>query len=336
MALVKKEISSQKVWDAFVLKFAPYALFQSWSWGEVEKKLGHSIWRYGWFDGPKLIATAQILKVPARRGTFLHLRHGPVFSDQTKRNWDSMLTDLKKLATFEHAWFIRISPQLEVSTKNIDLLNRLGFVSAPIHAMDAELCLVLDLDKSEEEILAGMRKSTRYEIRRAQKIDITVTKSTDGKNLKEFYKLYNQTSDRHGFVQHTGIREEFEIFAKGGDALLLTASFEGKALASAIILFWGEEAIYHHGASIPSKVPASHLLQWEAIREAKRRGKKMYNFWGIAPDDKPNHPWHGHTVFKTGFGGRELIFLHAQDYPTHPLYIIPKTIETIRRQLKGY
>ncbi|MCX6794249.1 MAG: peptidoglycan bridge formation glycyltransferase FemA/FemB family protein [Candidatus Gottesmanbacteria bacterium] len=319
MAYVMREIGSVQVWDSFVKEHSPMALFQSWAWGEVEKKTGNTIWRWGWYDGKRLMGVAQIEKISARLGTFLHVRHGPI----GKINYE----DLKKLAKTERAWFIRVSPQ--VPPQEEKQYKKLGFVPAPIHAMDAELCWVLDLNKSEEDLLAGMRKTTRYETRRAQKLGVTVDTG-----FKDFLALYARTSERHGFVPHRGIQEELEVF--GNNAIVYNAAHEGKTIASAIILFWGDEAIYHHGASIPSKVPASYLVQWEAIREAKNRGKKIYNFWGIAPDDRINHPWRGITLFKTGFGGRQMEFMHAQDYPVSPLYILPKTIELIRKRLKGY
>lgn len=300
---------NQADWDNYILKHAPSALFQSWKWGEVEKKLGHKVWRLEWPD-----AIAQVVKVEARRGTFLHIRHGPIGKIH--------VDDLIKLAKHESVWFIRISPQVQH-------IEEKGFVSAPIHAMDGELCWVLDLTLPEEELLTNMRKTTRYEIRRAQKLGVTVTKSHD---LKTFFDLYDQTSSRHNFVQHKGIREEFDLL----DAELFLASYERKILAAAIILSFGDEAIYHHGASISSKVPASYLLQWEAIREAKIRGKSVYNFWGIAPENRPNHPWRGITLFKKGFGGREIRFIHAHDLPISPLYAITRTIEMGRKILKGY
>jgi lipid II:glycine glycyltransferase (peptidoglycan interpeptide bridge formation enzyme) len=311
------EITSQKIWDEFVLRHSPQALFQSWQWGEVEKKMGHKIWRWGWFAGGKLAGVAQMKKVTARRGTFLHIRHGPV----GRINFN----DVIKLAKTEKAWFIRVSPQMQ----DDGAYKKRGFMPAPIHAMDAEFCWVLDLDKSEEELMAGMRKTTRYEIKRAQKLGVTIHTG-----FKDFLSLYKETSRRQGFVGHSGIKEEIALFAQ--DALVLNASYEGKTLASAIILFWGDEAIYHHGASLPGKIPASYLLQWEAIREAKKRGKKVYNFWGIAPEDNLNHPWRGLTLFKTGFGGRQMRYMHAMDLPISPLYVIPKIIETIRKRLKGY
>ena len=331
MAYISREIVLPQVWDSFVKQHSPMALFQSWVWGEVVRAEGHSVWRLGWYDGGILVAVAQVQKVTARRGTFLHVRHGPILSNQKKSLWNIVLSDLEALAKREKAWFIRVSPLLGITREHQQLYKDLGLRNAPIHAMDAELCWVLDLDKSEEEILAGMRKTTRYEIKRAQKLGVRIVKEN---NLNEFFELYEKTSDRQGFVRHTGIREEVKTF--GDDAAIFNAIFEKKILASAIILFWGDQAIYHHGASIPSKVSASYLVQWEAIREAKKRGKKLYNFWGIAPEDNANHPWRGITLFKKGFGGREMEFMHAQDYPVSPLYILPKTIEQIRKRFKGY
>lgn len=318
MAATIKPIERPDVWEEFIARNSPTAYMQSWTWGKVVQRLGHHLWRWGWYEGEELIAIAQIAKVSARRGTFLHIRHGPI----VVKNWKRVLSDLGELAKREHAWFVRISPQ-------VGKLPDLGLVPAPIHAMDAEICWVLDLHKPEHELFADMRKTTRYEIRRAQKLGVTVEET---KSLGTFFELYQKTSERQRFVKHTGIAEEFEEM----DARCLVASYEGKALASAIIVYFGDEAIYRHGASIPSKISASYLLQWEAIREAKKRGKKVYNFWGIAPDNKPNHPWRGLTLFKKGFGGREIKYIHAHDLPLSPLYIIPRTIETARKMFKGY
>jgi lipid II:glycine glycyltransferase (peptidoglycan interpeptide bridge formation enzyme) len=78
------------------------------------------------------------------------------------------------------------------------------------------------------------------------------------------------------------------------------------------------------------------VLQWAASRDAKKRGMQVYNFWGIAPENNPNHPWRGITLFKKGFGGRNIEYIHAQDLAVSPLYIIPRTIEMVRRVVKGY
>lgn len=336
MKLGMREISFEQKWNAFVLKYAPYALFQSWSWGAVIGATKRHFWRMGWFEGGTLMAVALVEKIPARRGAFLHVRHGPILAAPSKKNWSQVVDSLKHMARGEHVLFVRMSPQIEHAGPTVRILSHLGGKPAPIHAMDAEYCFVLDVRPGEEELLAAMRKTTRYEIKRAQKLGVVIEQSTNPADIATFDTLYALTSARHQFVKHLGIREEFEVFAKEGHALLLNASHEGKVLASAVILFWGSEAIYHHGASIPGKIPASYLLQWEAIREAKKRGCVLYNFWGIAPEGSTNHPWQGITTFKTGFGGYPMKFSHAMDFPVSPFYFIPHTVESIRKHIKGY
>jgi peptidoglycan pentaglycine glycine transferase (the first glycine) len=336
MKLTHTIIDSKSIWDNFLLTYSPQALFQSWEWGEVQKKVGQTVFRFGFYEKDEIAGIAQICVVRARRGTFLHIRHGPVWKEQRQSDWQEMLTLLRPIVESEHALFVRISPLIENSDSNVRRLFLSGYRPAPIHAMDAEYCWILDIDKSEDELLANMRKTTRYEIRRARKLGVHITATTENNKLKDFYQLYNETSRRHGFIQHQGIEEEFEVFSREKKALLYLASYDKKIIAGSIALFYGNQAIYHHGASITSKIPASYLIQWEAIREAKKRGLKLYNFWGIAPDESQNHPWRGITLFKKGFGGHAVSYIHAQDYAFSPLYIIPKTIETIRRRLKGY
>ncbi len=336
MTLIVLPMTSRKVWEEFVLKTSPSALFQSWYWCDVQEKLHQRMWRFGLYEGETLVGVFAILKVPARRGTFLHVRHGPIFIKQRRNYWEKFFDVTKDLAKKEHAWFIRVSPLLQDSPENRTMLKSFHFLPSAIHAMDAELSWVLDIDKPKEEILANMRKTTRYEIKQAEKFGVSVKQTTNANDLSAFFRLYEETSERQGFVPHGGIAEEFEVFAKDNNAVLLLGSHEDTILAGAIVLFWGSQAFYHHGASRSSKIPVSYLVQWRAILEAQKRGMTVYNFWGIAPEDKLNHPWRGLTLFKKGFGGREVKYIHAHDLPTSVLYPLPRAVETIRRMKKGY
>jgi len=104
----------------------------------------------------------------------------------------------------------------------------------------------------------------------------------------------------------------------------------------AIIIFYGDTAYYHFSASVSghNELPFSYFLQWEIIKEAKKRGIKHYNFWGIAPNSNPKHRFAGVTLFKTGFGGERVDWLHAHDLPVSPLYYLTYTFETCRRVLR--
>jgi lipid II:glycine glycyltransferase (peptidoglycan interpeptide bridge formation enzyme) len=329
-------IISRKEWDSFFLDHGQYAFFQSWLWGQLQERLGFQVWRYGIYEGKTLRGIALVVKVVARRGSFLQIRHGPIFDTQGKEQWKWFLTEIKALAKSQNVWFIRLNPLIENSIDNRTFYYSLGLKPAAIHAMDAEYTWVLPLEKSQEELLSGMRKTTRYEIRRAINAGVTIEKTTDPAQLKLFFCLYDETMKRQDFVPNRGIAEEFDVFAKEGKALLLLGSYQGKISAAAIVLFDSNQAIYHYGASIPSDVGVSYLVQWEAICEAKKRGILQYNFWGIAPQDNPRHPWRGITLFKTGFGGSVHEYIHAHDLPISPQYIIPRFIETWRRWRKGY
>ncbi|MBI3342879.1 peptidoglycan bridge formation glycyltransferase FemA/FemB family protein [Candidatus Gottesmanbacteria bacterium] len=329
-------ITERSVWERFWEQEAPQALFQSWLWGDVVKRQAIPVTRFGLYDGSRLIGIFQVVTVRARRGTYLHVRHGPIFSTQTLPYWASTLASLQSLAHGERAWFLRMSPQLDDSSAHRELFRSLGLIPSVTHEVDAERCLLLPLGQSEEELLAGMRKTTRYEIRRAEKVGIRVVSSTDPADLDTFFDLYRQTSKRQHFVEHKGIREEFEQYCKEGDAILLLGYHEHTLLSAAVILFSGNQAIYHHGASIPSKFPANYAVQWEAIRVAKKRGIAWYNFWGVSSRENQSHPWYGHSLFKRGFGGSERVTIHAHDVPTSGLYWVTRAIEWWEERLRGY
>ncbi len=322
-----KCIENQKTWTQFQETYGSGGLFQSWLWGEVLRRQGIKVLRFGLFDGNEVVAIAQTHFVKAKRGSFIQVRHGPIL-----KRWDQKIfTYFTKLITAQFAverpLFLRVNPLI---TKAFEIdLQKSHFRSSAIHAMDAELCWVLRLD-SDEHMLSGMRKSTRYDIKRAEKLGITIRKTTDLGALGDFFRLYKATASRHGFVEHHGITEEFEIFSKEGKAQLYFAEHNGVTLAATIILYCGNQAIYHHSASDKTTLPLTHLLQWQAICDARDKGLTYYNFWGIAPEGAKDHP------FKTGFGGERSEFIHAHDLPLSPLYIVPHAVEKIRAWKKGY
>lgn len=324
-------IAQKKRWDDAFFRLAPHALFQSWEWGETLEKTGASVRRYGMWKRKDCVGIFQVVKVLAKRGSFLHVRHGPILKEYSEETLSSFTEFMKNLAKQEHVLFFRVNPLISESFSK--LFASRGYTPAAIHAMDAEVCWVLPLNNSLDAIFSQMRKTTRYEIKKAERMGVRVFTSND---LSSFFALYQETAKRQGFVPHAGIQEEFEVFSRKDHAVLYYAEYEGRIIAAAIILFFGGQAIYHHGASLRGSPSGAHLLQWIAIQEAKHRGMNQYNFWGIAPSESANHPWKGITLFKQGFGGEERRYLHAQDYPVSPLYCIPRFIETIRRIKKGY
>ena len=196
-----------------------------------------------------------------------------------------------------------------------------------------------------------MRKTTRNLIRRAEKDGVTVRASTDPeRELDLFLKLHNETRSRHGFTPYRDsfFRAQVKHFAPRKECTLYLAEHQGEVLAASIHMHVGGETSYHHGASTMSKIPASYLLQWTAIKDALRRGDHIYSFWGIAPVkpdlleagswklEAPKHPFAGVTLFKTGFGGNLLNLMHCVDIPLRTTYQLTRAFEFLRKWKRGF
>lgn len=337
-----KEIKEKSVWESFLLECEEKTFLQSWNWGEFQKAMGNKIWRLGVLENNQLISVGLVFKIEARRGSFLFLPHAPVVAS-AKRNEPTMnyevlkilLEKMKKITKEERASFVRVSPIWERNKENVDIFNNLGFRLAPIH-MHPEVTWELDIRPSEEELLAGMRKTTRYLIRQGLKNkDLTVIKSLKLKDLELFNKLYQQTVKRHQFVPFSFdyLKNEVLAFEPDNQISIFLAKHKEEIISSAIVVFWSNRAFYHQGASSLKyrKIPGSYLLQWEAIKEAKRRNCKIYNFWGIVPDSKKNHPWAGLTLFKMGFGGEKKEYVKTQDFPISGSYWLTFSVEKLRK-----
>ncbi len=342
-----REITNNQEWEDFLAQCSEKTFLHSWSWGEFNDKMGRKSWRFGVWSNGKLVACALVSKIGAKRGTFLFIPHGPAVIEaldakDKKEVLQVILAHLKTLAKEEKAVFIRISPIWRQAEQNINCFADSGFRPAPIH-MHPEVTWELDISLPEDELLANMRKTTRYLIRQAEKNpDIQIVKSRDVKDLEEFYRVYAQTGKRQHFNAYSKnyIEKEFSALAEKNEVLLFTGKYKGEIAVVAMFVFWQGGCFYHHSGSLPkfNKFPVSYLLQWEAIKEAKNRGCLAYNFWGIAPDikeesdvKKSKHPWAGLSLFKMGFGGSIKEYVKTQDYIISQKYWLNYIIEKLRK-----
>ncbi|MBL7142404.1 MAG: peptidoglycan bridge formation glycyltransferase FemA/FemB family protein [Candidatus Pacebacteria bacterium] len=330
-----KEIQDKKIWEDFLLSFTDKTFLQSWNWGDFNKAMGNKIWRLGIYDWNELVGTALVSKVSARRGTFLLIQHGPNVKTESKKLevLNALLEELKKLGEKEGACFIRMNPLWG----DKDIFTKLGFKTAQMHANAYEATLKLDISLPEQELLSDMRKTTRYLIRQAQKNpEIEISKSNEMKDVALFDKLNKEVARHQKFVPFSldFVKNEFDVLSKDNQTLLFFGKYKGEIVASALVVFWSGIAFYHQAALSPKyhKIPVAYLLQWEAIKEAKERGCKTYDFWGfVDPKENPNHPWAGPTLFKMGFSGELYQYLKTQDFPLSWKYWLTFAFEKLRK-----
>jgi len=233
----------------------------------------------------------------------------PDFGGQAR--WEGFLTKIKEIAKQENAIFFKL--ELE---NNIDenLLKKFGFKKSS--NIQPRRTVILDITKSEQELLGEMHYKTRYNIQLARKRGVEVkSQKSKVKSFKEFRRLMEQTARRDGFRPHP--KEYYRKMLEISGVEMFVAEYEGKIIATNIVVFWDKMAIYLHGASDYKyrNLMAPFLLQWNQILEAQKRGCTEYDFWGI--DEKK---WPGVTRFKRGFGGQEISYPGAYDLVFKPTW----------------
>lgn len=333
-----KEITSKQDWEDFLSQHPEANFLQSWNWGAFHEALGHKIKRSGFIKDGVLIGIMLSVIENAKRGKYLTVPGGPIINWQNKKIVNQFVEEIKRIAKEEKCVFIRVRPQLASDDFSKKLFSDLGFKNAPMH-LHAELTSQLDITPPEELLLANMRKATRYEIKKAISLGIKIEVSNDAKTIQEFYDLQLQTARRQKFVpfSYKFLSEQFKIFLENNQGVLYSAKFEDKLLAQAFIIFYGTEAAYHYGASTEEgrKYPGAYLIQWEAVKEAKKRGMTRYNFWGVAPENDKDHRFSGLSLFKRGFGGVDFEYLHAQDLIiNYSRYLLNYSVEFLRKKIR--
>lgn len=248
-----------------------------------------------------------------------------------------IIKKIREIAEQENVIFFRMDPEWPEEEKYKSLLADFRFIKSA-REVQPKTTLVLDLTKSEDEILAQMHPKTRYNIRLARRKGVKVKISNafliSDEDFEEFWKLMEKTAIRDGFKSHPKeyYKAQIKILGKKGLVKLFLAEIEtqsseselqNQVIAAIIVSFYGGKATYLHGASDYRfrNLMASHLLQWEAMCEAKREKCKWYDFWGIQTKcqtlNTKCQTWAGITRFKKGFArnGNEVNYIGAYDLP---------------------
>lgn len=340
MKYTVKTVENQTEWDEFVTAHPDANFLQSWDFYEFYFSRGFDIVRRGIYDENNQLVGVYAGEVePAKRGRHLAIAGGPIFDWTNQEIKNLIFSDMKQQAKKLKCTFVRVRPQLQNTPENAKIFQQLGFRKAPMY-LSVEFAGVLNLENSEEEILKNMRQRLRRALRKAEKNQITIEKTSDPKAIHDFYQIELQTAKRHDFYAFSEdfLTKQFAAFAKNDEAVLYIAKLNGEILAENFMIFYGNEASYHYGVSseLGTKYSGAPLLHMEAMRDARKRGIKRYNFWGIVDENDTKHRFYGVSVFKRGFGVEELKYLEARDLILDKISYYTKTlpIETLRRKVR--
>lgn len=308
-------VDDQNLWNSFVKTYAPLSggFLHSWAWGEAFKNRGRKIYRLGLYDNG-LAGIALLIESPASFKKYFYIPRGPVLKD------NSLLPEVVKLATDfakkEGAIFLKFDPAVLAKDFDAKIIG-----ANPSRHVQPDNTLLLDLEKSEDELRAAMHEKTRYNIGLAERKGVIIKKG-GVENLDDFMSLLDETAKRDKIKMYN--RAYFESILKSQNNNFSTeiwlALYEDKPIAAAFNAYFNQTATYLFGASSDEhrNLMAPHLLQWKMIQDAKARDYKYYDFWGINPIDStsPNYylRWEGFSRFKRGFvekPGTSLELLYA-------------------------
>jgi lipid II:glycine glycyltransferase (peptidoglycan interpeptide bridge formation enzyme) len=335
-------IEDRRLWNQFVAANPTGHITQTYEWPEHQgSEAASGSLRVGVVDEQGRLLAAMLLvrsRAQGVRAPFFYAPRGPVCADPGSPALPLLVEFARREAKKRGAFMIRAEPNVpQDDAAWAATLRRLGFRPTS-HQIYLRGSWVTDISGSEAEILAAMSPSWRRYIRGGAKNGMTIRQGSGEADLDAFYRLLVETGTRDGF--HIYPKELFremlahysaEAAARDATAemALLLGEHEGQLASALTVAVLGEWAWYLHGASSDRpehrKLRPNHPLQWEAIRWAKARGAKYYD-WRTIPDKlEPGEDLYGVYLFKRGFGGYARRVLPTQDLVLRPALYWPYT-----------
>jgi peptidoglycan pentaglycine glycine transferase (the first glycine) len=334
--MIHFKIEQQKEWDAAISKSPDGGLLQFWTWGRFQESLGNAVYNISnddktWF--------AQCVQLKAGNHWIISIPRGPVYSGEgkpDKKSFENFLSEIKEFATKRNAFMVRFdAPYNDLIPRNSQIkIKKSKKVTNPEHT------LILDTTESEKQLLANMKPKWRYNVNLAPKKGVTTRWGWKTEDAETFAKLMAKTTDRQDFASYDEayFKKLVTFLAPIRAGSFVFAELEGKVIAGLLLTHFGAVTTYLHGASDYEyrKLMAPHLLQWEAIKDAKKNDSR-YDFWGVAADppaNKAEKHWGGVTRFKKGFAPNTAIteYMGTYEIPVQRLWYLAYRLRTMLKK----
>ena len=281
-------------WDDLVLATGKASFFHSAAWARVlYESYGYKPVYFSSFENGKLTALMPVMEV----NSWL----------TGKRGVSLPFTDQVSVIAPDRAFFEKLVKGVmdygeKAGWKYIEWRDGSLFAEE-VNASEWHYTHELDLSKSEKQIFAGFRDSTRRNIKKAVKAGVSIQVSRSLDSVQAFYRLNCITRRRHGLPPQplSFFKNVFEHVISRDRGVVVAALNAGKAIASGVFFYYGKRAIYKYGASdlAHQELRANNLVMWEAIKWCRESGFKAFNFGRTEPENE------GLLQFKRGWGGEE-------------------------------
>ncbi len=304
---------------------------QTWEWGDFQIGQGHKVYRLGVFNKNILTSAYSVSfhQIPKTRYSVGTILRGPEITSE-------MIVNVKKIAADENAIFVKFEPDVyrriylpdQTEKKLSSEVSFPGMVISPKVAFYPHTYLV-DLTRSESELLSLLHPKTRYNIKIANRHNVKIVEDTTNNGFENYLELLFDTTRRQGFYLHSQNyhRHLWEKLKPTGKVKLVFAVFQNQILSAFMLFIEKDKLFYPYGASkdIHRQTMAPTLLMWETIKLGKSLGLKTFDMWGcLGPNAKEGDLGYGFHRFKQGFGGSLVEYVGTWDLiinsKLYPLY----------------
>ena len=295
---------------------------QSKEWQKLQDDLGEiSFFEEG--SGYQYLAVLKATPL----GNYLYLPYGPVYED--RKGFENALKRLKPLAKEKKAFFIRIEPKDSAFPNSLDAKKSKD--------LNPKETWVLDLTGNDEELKKKLPSRLLRYYKNAEKNGLEITTSHNPEDIHYLLDLQKSLAKEKGI--NTFPEQYLKTELKQPFATLYLVKCFSEVVAAGLV-FDDKKTRYNlQGAQSEQgrKLHATGILTIKLILDAKEKGLKTFDFWGIAPENAPdNHPWAGFTNFKKTFAGKEVVYAGTHDIVLDPwkyrLYQLLRKINRILRK----
>ncbi|MBL4806173.1 MAG: GNAT family N-acetyltransferase [Rhodobacteraceae bacterium] len=338
--------ATRKEWDTFLYDSKNQHPRQFPVFAEIEMAEGNDPCFVIGRENGRICAAALVSRVPHKhlKGKYSQaaILSGPVCDD--KRQLSEFVDGLKSEQFFNNVGRINLSPYWLASDADEaqTILAEAGFRSA--EKLNLRKTGLVDLKRSEAEILASFSKSARREARRAERMNVTVTEISQKEDYFAFLEILNKLRKS----RHLAILEEemmgfsFDHFYKHGNhGVVLCAWHEGVLLAGLQMYRSKNTAHGRHFAGDNDKLKGlknlriSPLLWLEGMKWARKKGCTQLDLEGYDASIQKGDSHYFVYKYKGEFSPLEVTrvaehYLVVNPFYNFPGYIKPKLKEYVK------
>jgi len=276
-----KLLSNDKIeeWDRFVFDNALGTIYHTSQWRQlINNAYGHTpIYLVVEDNNGSIRAGLPLFKIESK---FTQYKFSSLPCAQS---CNPLLSDISEFSLFEDfIWtYLADKKNIFLELKTDEKFPVLDPASANITS-DYSTYL-LNLCRPLDTILRSFHQSCiQRAIKKAYKSDLKIRYAETLRDVKQFYYLYLKMRINYGLLPQPFrfFSQMWKIMSKRDYIEILFAEYHGRPVSSILLLKYKDTVTYEYGATEPDRfyLKPSQLLLWEAIKKAKNRNFKTFDF----------------------------------------------------------